>query len=101
MEMKYPAAISLVALVTLARCAIGNSLPFRANFSDSPQSFTIEVNKEFIDNTKLKASLTRFVTPIDEIELSDGPPVHNATAVRDYWVNDYDWYSIQKRLNQK
>ncbi|KAH8705876.1 Alpha/Beta hydrolase protein [Talaromyces proteolyticus] len=99
--MKYPARLNPLFVVALALSVYGDSLPFRANFSDSPQPFNIDVDKDFIDNTVLKASLTRFVTPVDEKEYLEGPPVHNATTVRDYWVNEYNWYNTQNRLNQK
>jgi hypothetical protein len=61
----------------------------------------IDVKNEFIDSTRLKASLTRFVKPIQEPDPLEGPSVHNAIVIRDYWVNEYDWDKVQKHLNSK
>lgn len=100
--MKLLFSNSLLSVLILADQACGSIYaPFRGNFSDSPQPFVIDVDKEFIDRTRLKASLTRYVTPIEDPDPLEGPSVQNATNIRDYWVNEYDWYKVQKNLNQK
>ncbi|KAG0651050.1 Epoxide Hydratase [Hyphodiscus hymeniophilus] len=74
---------------------------FVANFGPSPAPFTIKVNEEFIAFTKQKVALTRFPEDVDQPDFTDGPPVHNGTTVRDYWVNEYDWDLVQTQLNAK
>ncbi len=64
---------------------------FNAAFGTSPQPFQINVDPEFIANTKAKLSLTRYTTDLDQ--RVDGPPRHNISAIRDFWVNEYDWFA--------
>ncbi|KAH7308303.1 Alpha/Beta hydrolase protein [Rhexocercosporidium sp. MPI-PUGE-AT-0058] len=75
-------------------------LNFKANFGPTPQPFTIQVDLNFIKLTKLKASLTRYTKDIEQVDWLDGPPRHNITTIRDYWVNDYDWGSVEKEINR-
>jgi hypothetical protein len=72
---------------------------FKASFPQSPTSFEIDVDPVFIDETVQRVKLTRLPIDIDQPDLLDGPPVHNATAVRDYWINHYDWFAVQDGLN--
>ncbi|APA06073.1 hypothetical protein sscle_01g008430 [Sclerotinia sclerotiorum 1980 UF-70] len=73
---------------------------FKATFGPSPQPFKISVDPEFIEQTTLKASLTRYTTDINQPDFTDGPPRHNITTIRDYWVNNYSWLSIQDQINK-
>ncbi|QKX59749.1 uncharacterized protein TRUGW13939_06891 [Talaromyces rugulosus] len=99
--MKLPSSVPLLSVLILAGHVHGSiSAPFQWNFSESPRPFVVNVEKEFIDNTRLKASLTRFVTPIQEPDPLEGPSIYNATTIRDYWVNEYDWDKVEKHLNQ-
>ncbi|CZR61773.1 related to epoxide hydrolase [Phialocephala subalpina] len=75
-------------------------LNFKATFGATPRPFKIQVDPEFIRITKLKASLTRYTTDINQPDFVDGPPRHNISTIRDYWVNEYDWYSIEQEINQ-
>lgn len=75
---------------------------FQATFSKTPIPFSINVDKHFVDETKQRVALTRFPTAIQgQPDLAEGPPVHNATTVKDYWVNDYDWFEVQTTLNNQ
>ncbi|KIX08724.1 uncharacterized protein Z518_03381 [Rhinocladiella mackenziei CBS 650.93] len=82
--------------------APGN-LNFKATFSEAITSFTISVDPEFIEFTKLKASLTRLVDAdlSDQDAFADGPPRHDVETIRDFWANKYDWHKIEAELNQK
>lgn len=91
----------------------------RADYGATPQPWKIDVNPVFISTTKLKANLTRFLgDTIDDLppyivqrygsegdlvlnDFEDGPPRHNATTLRDFWMNEYDWFSVQDKLNAK
>lgn len=72
-----------------------------ASYPAAPAPFEIAVKPEFIALTKLKASLTRFPVDVQQPDWTDGPPVHNATSVRNYWVDEYDWVQVQNELNSK
>ncbi|RYO82455.1 hypothetical protein DL766_007954 [Monosporascus sp. MC13-8B] len=74
---------------------------FQGTFGHSPSPFRIRVDKEFIEATKQRVALTRTPIGIPELEAQEGPPVHNATAVRDYWVNEYDWFEEQESINNQ
>lgn len=88
---------SLIFLPT-ASC---HALEFSGTFGDAVAPFRIDVNPEFIKRTTLKASLTRFTDDLQQPDFADGPPRHNATTVRDFWVNEFDWFQVQENLNKK
>ncbi|KUJ09385.1 alpha/beta-hydrolase [Mollisia scopiformis] len=52
--------------------------------------FELAVKPEIISLAQQKAGLTR-----------DGPPVHSATSVRDYWTNEYNWTEVQNDINTR
>ncbi|KAL6720191.1 hypothetical protein ACLMJK_002112 [Lecanora helva] len=74
---------------------------FIASYGSSPAPFQINVLPIFIQETVQKASQTRYAIDIDQPDLVDGPPRHNVTTVRDYWVNHYDWFDVQDQLNKR
>lgn len=67
---------------------------FNATYGSTPEPFKISVNRDFVETTKLKASLTRYPVDIDLPPLEDGPTHQNVTAVRDFWVYEYDWQAV-------
>ena len=100
--MKRPSAcvVSLFASTWL-HSVRGQLTNVNATFGSSPAPFEIDVDPEFIALTKLKASVTRFPTDVQQPDFTDGPPLHNATTVRDYWVDEYDWEQEQAYLNTR
>lgn len=74
---------------------------FDATYGSSPAPFEINVHPSFIEETVHKVSRTRYTVDVEEPDLASGPPRHNVTTVRDYWVNHYDWFDVQNRLNQR
>ena len=74
---------------------------FQCSFGASPQHFEIQVNPDFLNYTRQKLELTRFAEDVDQPDFTDGPPTHKAMAVRDYWVNEYNWESVQSKLNNE
>ncbi|RYP57970.1 hypothetical protein DL770_010532 [Monosporascus sp. CRB-9-2] len=76
------------------------SLNFQGTFGHSPSPFTIRVDQGFIEATKQRVALTRTPIGIPELEAQEGPPVQNATAIRDYWVNEYDWLEEEESINK-
>ncbi|MCJ1435051.1 hypothetical protein MMC27_004421 [Xylographa pallens] len=90
-----------IALIVALTTKLVVSQNFKATFGSSPAPFKIDVDPDFIKETVLKASLTRYAVDLDEPDLLAGPPRHNVTTVRDYWVNQYDWFDVQDQLNQR
>ena len=72
---------------------------FKASYGDSPQPFEIDVDPEFVSYVKLKVNLTRYTTAIHVPDWLEGPPKQNISSLRDYWLEQYDWFSVQARLN--
>ncbi|TVY58560.1 Juvenile hormone epoxide hydrolase [Lachnellula suecica] len=99
--LQVPLLGVMLAVLSYALLAPASSLPFNASFGDTPQPFKIDVDPEFIALTRLKASMTRFVDEIDLPPFTEGPTTQNATAIRDYWVNGYDWFEVQEQLNKQ
>lgn len=93
--------LSLAFLVALSTKLVVSQQNFKATFGSSPAPFVIDVDPGFIKNTVLKASLTRYAVDVEQPDLLDGPPKHNVTTVRDYWVNQYNWFDVQDQLNQR
>lgn len=92
----------LLAFFSFVACRFPtHDLNFQATFENTPTPFQIIVNADFIDQTRQRVALTRFTKDIDQPDLLDGPPVHNATRVKDHWVNHYDWAEVQKSLNKQ
>jgi pimeloyl-ACP methyl ester carboxylesterase len=75
--------------------------PFNLNasFGSSPTPMIIDVDPRFIAETRLKASLTRNPIDIYLLPFTEGIPSHNLTAIREYWVNQYNWSVVQDNLN--
>ncbi|KAM3083548.1 hypothetical protein ACMFMG_004197 [Clarireedia jacksonii] len=111
MFSSFPAILASVAILGTQALSIPISatssnetstqepLNFKVTFGSSPQPFTISVDPEFIRLTKLKASLTRYTNDLSQPDFTDGPPRHNITTIRDYWVNDYSWDKVEAEIN--
>lgn len=74
---------------------------FDATYGSSPAPFKINVRPDFIEETVQKVSHTRYAVDVEEPDFASGPPRHNVTTVRDYWVNDYNWFDVQADLNTR
>lgn len=100
--LKVQATPVSLSTSTPASSASPSSLEnFKASYGTSPQPFKIEVDAAFVKDTKFKAFLTRYTVDIHQPDFVDGPPRHNVTTIRDYWVKEYDWFSVEKDINQK
>ena len=99
------AALRYAILIVCSAISLVNAytanLTFRAKFGASPAPFKIDLEPEFVHQTKLKASLTRYASDLNQPDFVDGPPQHNVSTVRDYWVEKYDWFDVQNQLNAK
>lgn len=102
--MRYAAstvALLLCPFLSVVK-GLGEGRNFRATFSKTPIPFSIDVDRQFIEETKQRVALTRFPTEIQgQPDLAEGPTLHNATAVKNFWANEYDWFDIQATLNEQ
>lgn len=90
-----------ITAALFANCHNALALEWSAIYGHQPAPFKLSVNPEIIALAHQKASLTRFSVDVEQPDWSDGPPVHNATSVRDYWVNEYDWFKVQREINSQ
>jgi hypothetical protein len=76
------------------------SLPnVNATFGHSPQPFEINVDRDFIEDTRQRVANSR--APIFIRANSEGPSNENFTTVRDYWANEYDWNMVEASINKR
>lgn len=76
------------------------NLNYSASFGETVEPFEIAVHDEFLELTKAKLSLTRFVDDeLSEPEFSDGPPTRVARAITSYWLHQYNWHEVEGRIN--
>ncbi|KAK5754860.1 hypothetical protein LTS12_015076 [Elasticomyces elasticus] len=99
--------ISIVAWSLLCSVASTNSTPgllpnVNAIFEPWPKPFTLAVDPVFIESLRQRVGATRLpVEPQGQLAPgTDGPPVANATTIRDYWVEEYDWDAVQAAINK-
>ncbi|KAK4072219.1 hypothetical protein Trihar35433_4283 [Trichoderma harzianum] len=92
---------STIAAAILGTCHNAVALEWSATYGRQPAPFKLSVNPEIIALAHQKAYLTRFPVDVEQPDWSDGPPVHNATSVRNYWVNEYDWPEVQREINSQ
>ncbi|KAL9640024.1 MAG: hypothetical protein Q9164_000559 [Protoblastenia rupestris] len=78
---------------------LNSAVPFHTNFPSIPTHWNISIDRKFIAITKLKVALTRYHEDIDIPAWTEGPSRSNIAELRDYWLNEYDWYAVQERLN--
>ncbi|KAJ9602865.1 hypothetical protein H2200_012645 [Cladophialophora chaetospira] len=93
-----PLSTSVVAKAT---SSTDLNLNYNATFTESIEPFTIYVKEEFLQQTRLKASLTRFVDEYAQPDLIDGPSSAFARRVAAYWADTYDWRQIEASINAK
>ncbi|UKZ79476.1 hypothetical protein TrVFT333_007231 [Trichoderma virens FT-333] len=82
-----------------AALAVSTKLPFKAHFGNKPAPFLIDLDQSFIEETRVKASLTRIATDLVQHDPRDGPLIQNVSAIKDYWTHNYNWNKAQKQLN--
>ncbi|EGR48633.1 uncharacterized protein TRIREDRAFT_121877 [Trichoderma reesei QM6a] len=86
------------------------NLTFHATYTTTTITpFLISVKQPFLDETKLKASLTRFVTtelkPPSNTQptasFTDGPPADAARTIAAHWTNEYSWRAVEAAINAR
>ncbi|KAI0973030.1 alpha/beta-hydrolase [Xylaria arbuscula] len=90
----------------LVSLAGANNLNFPFPYdSVTPVPFEASVNREFVEETVLKASLYRPSVDLLDGATSnagwlEGPPRANMTALAKYWSKDYNWTQAQAEINR-
>lgn len=88
---------SRAVLQTTLAASIAN---INATYRASPAPFYLDVSRRFEIETHQKLALTRFTDDLGLPLAADGPPTQNQTAVRDYWMHQYNWTQAQTNINQ-
>lgn len=87
---------------TFLTWASGQSIPeINATYPLTPTPFSLHVNPAFIETTRLKVQLSRVANDIGVDPFVDGVPTEKALALRNYWVDNFNWTDVQDQINQK
>ena len=75
-------------------------LPYDITFTQNVQPYQIAVHEDFLDLTRAKINLTRFVKEdFDDPAAKDGPEIHSAREIGEYWAKEYDWRKLEAAIN--
>lgn len=61
--------------------------------------YRINIDKKFVEETRVKASQFRPSLDIDAPKWFDGPPSADVSKVAQYWANDFDFQCFQNEIN--
>lgn len=95
---------AILSVTCFALGALGQKFTIpnvNVTFSEDILPFQINVDPNFIEDTRRRVANARLPINTGVFPLSDGPIIQNATAVQGAWVNDYDWGSVQASINAK
>ncbi|KAK1623770.1 Alpha/Beta hydrolase protein [Colletotrichum phormii] len=97
--MLFQRLLLLAATAVSAQPSDRPRLNFNFPSNSTPQRFTIKVDESFVNNTIQKVRSYRPTYGLSSTWDIEGPPAGNLTDVAEYWVNQYDWNYVQKKLN--
>ncbi len=90
-----------LAFLTVLQTTLATSIAnINATYGASPAPFYLDVSRRFEMETRQKLALTRFTDDLGLPLAADGPPTQNQTAVRDYWMHQYNWTQAQTNINE-
>jgi hypothetical protein len=79
-----------------------SNLAYEIEFNEEVRPYSIHVHEDFLQQTKQKLALTRFVEDeLEQPEFTDGPPTHAARDLAQYWQNEYDWRVVERHINSQ
>ncbi|KAI6785803.1 uncharacterized protein J7T54_006142 [Emericellopsis cladophorae] len=81
MRIQGVSILLLSPFAAVARAAQDSDLNFKATFGKTPAPFQIDVDEEFIAQTKLRVGLTRLPMPIDQPDHTEGPALEDAISM--------------------
>lgn len=67
--------------------------------SNSIKSMTVHIPDSEIDALKFRLKLTRWPSPIESSNWSDGTDNNYLRSMVDYWANQYNWREREKKIN--
>ena len=77
-------------------------MPTPALTSDvSPKSFKLSLDQSFVDMTRKKVLDFRATQSFSEEWTREGPPTEKIRAIQDYWINSYDWKTVENDINDR
>lgn len=65
-----------------------------------PQTYTIDVPAERIDQLKERLAISSFPDELDEAQWDYGAPLKDIKRLADYWQNKYDWKAQEAKINE-
>ncbi|KAL9479784.1 hypothetical protein ACSS6W_004570 [Trichoderma asperelloides] len=71
-----------------------------ATYSSPPKPFSLSVNPSFIETTRLKVQLGRIANDLGVAPFTDGVSTKMAATLQSYWVNEFNWTSVQEQINK-
>ncbi|KAL6872199.1 alpha/beta-hydrolase [Trichoderma novae-zelandiae] len=91
---------SIALLFGILWTADAFSIPnVNATFPKTPMPFNIRVNHDFIQDTKQRVLNAR--SPIFMETTYEGPTLENFTNVRNHWVHNYNWSTVEESINKR
>jgi pimeloyl-ACP methyl ester carboxylesterase len=88
-------SLPLLSLFTTTLQAI----PSKATTNYQPRPYTVNVDPSLIELARQKASTFRPTVDTSAPAWFDGPPAAHIDDIVKYWVNEYDWPTIQSSIN--
>lgn len=95
---------TLIASISslLWSCVHGQFIPeIDATYASTPKPFTLKVNPSFIETTRLKVQLGRIANDMGVLPFTDGVSTEMAQTLQNYWVDEFNWTSVQEQINKK
>lgn len=91
----------ILSAVPLAQASAPYTFPYGAY---EPVPFHLSVDADFVEQTLEKARSYRPSTDLLDDDISnpgwlEGPPSANISALRDFWVDEFDWPQIEEEIN--
>lgn len=93
-------AVVLLCLTGLSTCHNATISNINAIYTTSIQPFTLDVHPQFEQTIRNRVAETRLTDDLGVPAFQDGPSTSNVTAVRDFWVNSYNWSQVQEEINR-
>ncbi|VUC35474.1 unnamed protein product [Clonostachys rosea] len=97
--MFYHACVIWLSLAASSPAWAWNTEGFKFPQGPYPTPFKIVLNDDFITMTLQKVKDYRPTVGLTSSWNIEGPPTHNITELAQYWSDEYNWASIQQKIN--
>jgi pimeloyl-ACP methyl ester carboxylesterase len=95
MQYHHAHKLPIVAVALLSLLTAG--APVSSKYE--PRPYIVNVDSNFIEATRAKASTFHASLDIAQPAWTDGPPTSNITSLAKYWAEEYDWAEEQAQIN--